>query len=82
VISEDRAKADRALLMDERKYFVGQNNEKLFERYETHTSRARSELDWGWAGSPMQRGLIFTLLAPAFCMACNHGCSEFSLCEH
>ena len=42
VIDDARAKADRELLMDERKYFIGQNNEKLFERFEqtrTYTRR-------------------------------------------
>jgi len=32
VLDEAQAKADRELLMSERKYFVGQNNELLFER--------------------------------------------------
>lgn len=32
VIDEEQAKADRAVLMDERKYFVSKNNELLFER--------------------------------------------------
>jgi hypothetical protein len=32
VISEERAKLDRLHLMDERKFFVGQNNETIFER--------------------------------------------------
>jgi hypothetical protein len=45
VIDDARAKADRQELMDERKYFVGQNNEKLFERYEWRTYLSAREAD-------------------------------------
>jgi len=41
VLSDEQAKADREVLMSERKFFVGKNNEVLFERSVGRYSRMR-----------------------------------------